>query len=175
MLTLTAGLTPKSKRINDLPSLVHDSIDNPHENNFVDTHEVTQPEAKIILGITRKRVDGYVHIIDGTSVRHILKDHSNDTLPMTPNDIIRIPEITRNADKIELGKKIRGLDRVIYRKHENGETFVIEEVRDRRKKLALVTAYKVPTDDAGVTPAAPAVPGEALAHTSETTGVNVSR
>jgi len=169
-----AGLTPKSRQIDDLPSLVQDAIDNPNENNFTDTREVTRPEAKRILDLIGHRVLGYVHVIDGTSVRHILKDHSQDALPMTPDDILRIPEITRDADTIEQGEEIRGLERLIYRKRENGQTIVIEEVRTRRAKLALVTAYKVPMDEAGATPVAPAVPGEALAHTSETTGVNVS-
>ncbi len=93
---------------------------------------------------------------------------------MTPDDILSIPDITGSADRIELGEKVRGLNRLIYRKHEKDHTIVVEEVRNRRKKLALVTAYKIPAGDAGVTPAAPAVPKEALAHTSETTGVNVS-
>jgi len=61
-----------------------------------------------------------------------------------------------------LVKGKRGIERVIYRKTENGYVFVVEEVRVGRRKLGLVAAYKVSRGETGVTPGVPAVPEGSL-------------
>lgn len=100
---------------------------------------------------------GMRHTVDSFAIRKILKDHGDDAvelprgqLPVTKEDIAKIPEIVSAFDKVEsAGTNARGQDLVRYTKRYNGKTFYVEEVRTGRKELAAVTMWKTRTTNPG--------------------------
>jgi hypothetical protein len=95
-------------------------------------------------------VDGYRHDVDSYAVRHIKKRHGVSReklvgqLPITNDDIKKIPYIIDNYDYIKIGTKtIVGNEGITYIKTmPDGTTFYVEEVKDRRKALLAKTMYK---------------------------------
>lgn len=87
---------------------------------------------------------GYSHWIDSDAVQHILRAHEKDALPVTPDDIKRIPKLIETADRVEdAGKTIQGLQGVRYVKRENGHTIYIESVlSDPDAKRLTATTFK---------------------------------
>lgn len=96
-------------------------------------------------------VSGYTHIIDNYAVRHTLKNHGDASrelargqLPVTADDLAKLPEIIRNPDSVDYaGKTDQGRHAVIYRKQVNGHVLTVEEARTGRKQLAFVSMRKV--------------------------------
>ena len=133
--------------------------------------KVDQKEAGALNAILKNDVTDYEHSIDESAIRHILSQHGDEVteakrgqVAITHEDFKKIPEITHalTADSVEYGGKTEdGLDKVVYKKRYNGHIIVVEEVRNRRGKLALKTMWK--------TRAAPSTTSEeALSPTSET-------
>lgn len=94
----------------------------------------------------------YVHSISDTQVGHALDHHSSvkkeekiNQIPVVLDDLFLIPCIVNDYDRVEVSpnKNSRGLITLIYRKRLKGfEIYYLEEVRGRRKSLAMVTMYK---------------------------------
>ncbi|MFH1743376.1 MAG: hypothetical protein ABIH23_30590 [bacterium] len=159
----------------DIRSKILELTDLPRQetgDHWVDYRRVDDQESERIKAATGLEVTGFIHMIDKSAVNHILNKHGpgNETrggsIPVTREDIARIPEITATADSIVYegkSKRLR-LEVIRYRKRENGITFVVVEVRNGRRKLAVITMYKVAT---GGTDAVVAEQ-EAPASTSET-------
>jgi hypothetical protein len=107
-------------------------------------------ESHRIYEVTGIVVEGYTHVIESTEIQHALKGHGEtgefrfDQISITRDDFAKIPMIIKTADHIEYaGKsKRRNLDVIRYIKKENGVTYILEEVRRGRKKLAFLTMYK---------------------------------
>lgn len=96
-------------------------------------------------------VSGYTHSIDGSSVIHMDKRHgekekNKNQIPITIDDILKIPEIILTADEIKyVGKNKTGRDTIQYKKRDDGQIFYYEEIREGKKKLSAVTLRKVDT------------------------------
>ncbi len=103
---------------------------------------IGHPSEKLINFIQEKikiNVTDYYHQIDNYSLKHIRKNHPNIKIA----DLIRIPEILKNPDKISHeGKSKQEVECFKYKKAFNGTTYYIEEVRTGSKTLSLKTMYK---------------------------------
>lgn len=96
---------------------------------------------------------GYQHILDGSAVRHIFKQHGNERaerargqVAITADDLNNLPQVVGAPDRVVLGTSNRlGNDQVAFiKKMEDGSVLYLEEVRTKRKELAAVTARKYP-------------------------------
>lgn len=87
-------------------------------------------------------ISGYSHTLDSSAVKHALNRHKNDEVPLTIEHLSLIPDILKNADRIECGKKNnRKLNTIIYMKEYKNRVFYIEEIRSGRRQLAMNTMY----------------------------------
>lgn len=94
-------------------------------------------------------LSGYRHNIDKSSLNHILNRHGKKEnyrkqIPVTNEDIKKIPNIIYNADSVEYtGKNNIGKDTFRYTKvMPDGTIYYIEEVRTGKKTLTANTLYK---------------------------------
>ena len=113
---------------------------------------VTPEVAGKIKAATGKDVSGYQHFIDHDALVHIDRQHGIGKedqaghLPVTKDDIAKIPQIVSNPDKVEDGGKSgRGLSTVKYTKRFNGTTYYVEEEWAKEKMLAAKTMFKTKT------------------------------
>jgi len=115
--------------------------------------KISKEEEDILekIGVNANEVKLYKHSIDHDTVRKIIKDHGNASteiprgqLPVTSEDIEKIPEILILPDKIELlsGFSKTGLNLIRYEKRIDDILIVVEEVRTGSKELAVKTMYK---------------------------------
>lgn len=95
-------------------------------------------------------VVGYKHIVDTSSIRHILKHHGTPAeykrgqVPITKLDFLQLIHLLLNPDTIEYADTTKqGRDVLRYTKI-IGEHVVVytEEVRTKKGRLAAVTLYK---------------------------------
>ena len=91
----------------------------------------------------------YNHVIDNNAIRHAMKKHggsnevSRGQIPVTENDFNRIGDVVDNYDNIEVEQGKRKELNIIYSKsYSDGTTIYVEEKRDNRKELAMVTMWK---------------------------------
>lgn len=92
---------------------------------------------------------GMIHMMDIAAVRHIIDTHGGQSeemrgqVPITIADMEQIPDVIANPDKVTYeGKTYRGLPLIQYTKRVNGHYICVEEVRNRRMRLAVKTFYK---------------------------------
>ena len=92
--------------------------------------------------------DNYLHVVDNYAIRHIINKHSNEkellrgqeTVQL--NDLLRIPDILRTYNTVKLEQR-NNKTMVIYEKaYDDHICHLVEEVREGRKELAVVTFYK---------------------------------
>lgn len=122
--------------------------DNQHR--VLNYRAVDAAEAAKIRAATGIDVSGHSHAVDNYALRHINAAHGNpDTeiprgqLPVTREDVARLPEITSSPDKIEhAGETKLGRAGIRYTKHIGGKTVVVEEVRTKAKLLVPVSIQK---------------------------------
>ncbi|MBR2998168.1 hypothetical protein IKF34_00090 [Candidatus Saccharibacteria bacterium] len=88
-------------------------------------------------------ISGFTHILDSSSVKHALKKHSKDKIPLTASHLGLIKDILGRPDKIICSRKNRrGLNTLVYTKRFNNKRLVyVEEVRPGRHQLAMNTMY----------------------------------
>ena len=93
--------------------------------------------------------DTYKHTLDNSAVRHAIKTHGlpkevlRGQIPITNDDLMRIPEIVSSYEALTTEKNKRGQDVIIYTKTmADGITFYVEEIRLGRHELAASTMYK---------------------------------
>ena len=97
------------------------------------------------MGITIDET--YRHTLDNSAVRHAVKSHGSPKevlrgqIPITDDDLMRIPEIVASYEALTTEKNKRGQDVIIY------TTFYVEEIRLGRHELAASTMYKRKKDD----------------------------
>lgn len=96
----------------------------------------------------------WFHTIDNSAVRHAIKSHGTHKeelrgqIPITNDDLMRIPEIVSSYDTIITEKNRRGQDILIYLKTmAEGIIYYVEEIRLGRHELATSTMYKRKKDD----------------------------
>lgn len=92
------------------------------------------------------------HVIDGSAVRHILKNHSNDKIErargqaaVTDQDLLQAGDVIANPDAIATGHRTKiGRAAVIYAKvMDDGTTMLVEEIRNNRNEAAVQTMWKM--------------------------------
>ena len=90
----------------------------------------------------------YSHLIDVSAINHIYKKHGNmakelemDQVAVTIADYELIPDIIRNPDEVSVSKNKRNLLLLVYRKKIDNVYYYVEEIREGKKMLALVTMY----------------------------------
>lgn len=91
----------------------------------------------------------YNHTLDNYAARHVMKNHGNTReelrgqIPITYQDLIRIPDIVNNYECLTTRKNRRNQDIIIYsRVMDENVTYYVEEIRRGRKELAASTMYK---------------------------------
>ena len=98
-------------------------------------------------------IDGYVHVIDGSGVRHIYKEHASKAgeaargqLVVTPRDVEMIPDVIENPDAIVFGFTTRtGRPGIGYiKKMSASSTLFVEEARAGQRELAATSMRKYP-------------------------------
>jgi len=98
-------------------------------------------------------IRGYKHTLDGSAVRHIIKNHYNakaeakrGQIALTDADLLELPQLVQTADKVAFGSKnTLNKDQIVYLKHmPDGSTLYLEEIRSGRGELAAVSARKYP-------------------------------
>ena len=113
-------------------------------------YPVIASASEAIRADTEIDVTGYEHILDTSSIRHIMKKHGTANeyrrgqVPITEQDFMELPYLFDTPDTITYsGKTRQGLDAISYTKEWSDHTvFLTEEVRTKKSRLAAVTLYK---------------------------------
>lgn len=135
------------------------------KDSFADYLPVSKAESDILKqhGVD---VEGYTHTVVDSDLLHAINrpGEGNETridqIPLTAKELERIPEVISSPDLIGLGvrTKVTDLQTVVSKKTmEDGVTYVVEEIRTGRKKLAFHTAYKRITPTPGYSYEPPAL------------------
>ena len=105
-------------------------------------------EKGIIIDLT------YKHTLDNNAARHAMKSHGDvreemrGQIPITYDDLMRIPDIIDNYESLDTRKNRRNQDVIIYsRTIGQGITYYVEEIRLGRRELAASSMYKRKKDD----------------------------
>lgn len=127
----------KQKNIDNVPSVSY--------------REVGQKEADKLNSAIGIDLTGFVHQLTAGGIRHIFKSHGDEQtekargqLPITKEDILLIPLITRDFDEVALAKeKSEGRRVLIYSKKIGNMYFYYETVGGKKNKtLQPKTMYK---------------------------------
>ncbi len=117
--------------------------DNPKSNELksVVYGEVTGVQAAAIEKATNIDISGFERVLDSYGIKHILKNHggASEELrgqePITLEDFKKIPDVVENYDKVfRTGINKRELETIAYLKRTNGVFFLLEEIREKKKK-----------------------------------------
>jgi len=109
--------------------------------------EIRDDHADQILKILGVDVRGTRHVIYEEDIRHIMKGHREgketreDQLPITKEDIERVPEYVRSAQTLTAYIK-NGEKRINYEIRRNGTIVIVENYRNKAGELALKTMWK---------------------------------
>ena len=178
------ALPPKAQALKDkamvanIQKVINTAVTNTEGNQgYVVYREVDAAEAKAIKAATGLDVRNYTHGIDESAVRHIFKEHGDveeelrrNQIAVTQADIAAVPSLTvpDNLDMDSVRNTTpKGLQVVKYKKRINGHFIVIEEVRDRRGRLALKTMWKTRAPNKTVQKVRPAPGSTSLEASSE--------
>lgn len=112
--------------------------------------ELSTAQVEAVKQATGHDLTGYRRIVDNYAIKHILNEHGDakkeadrGLIPVTKEDILRIPDIVENPDNIiPAGKTRVGRDSILYEKRFNGVIFYLEEKRTGKNEIAAVTLYK---------------------------------
>lgn len=140
--------SPIGKKI-DLGSIFDQSIGGGGNKLFADFSIVNNKTVELAKETIGLDISGWKHSIDEAGIRHIMKQHGNEKIEanrgqraVTKYDIEKLPEILDSFDSIEYtGTNELGNETFLIRKKIDGEVFCIQEVRKRRKKLAVKTMW----------------------------------
>ncbi|MBE7411409.1 MAG: ParB N-terminal domain-containing protein [Leptospiraceae bacterium] len=114
---------------------------------------ISQKESKILfrIGIPYDKIELFRHSIDHDTIRKIVNDHGRakteiprGNVPVTLDDIKKIPEIIAHPDTITLDEsdKKTGLPALIYTKKINNQYIIVEKVLTGKNLLSVKTMYK---------------------------------
>jgi hypothetical protein len=108
---------------------------------------VDRSEAERLRAATGLSLLNVAHTLDRSQLVHAWKGHEarprRHELPLTAEDLRRIPEITADPDRVERSARrgLGGQARLLYRKRVNGHVYLVEEQVGSR--LRFVTMWKV--------------------------------
>jgi len=105
--------------------------------------------AEKVKEITGLSVDGYEHIIDNFAIKHTILKHGNakteekrGQYAVTLDYFEKIIEVVKNPDDVfdgginDIGRRV-----IVYEKNINGIIVYLEEIRTKKRELALQTMY----------------------------------
>jgi valyl-tRNA synthetase len=97
-----------------------------------------------IKKVFRRTIDNYAIIHTHNQHGQESREQSRGQIAITKEDYLLIPNIVKSPDAIHLGEKSNiGTDLIQYEKEIDGICyFYVEEVRKKRKSLAMKTLYK---------------------------------
>jgi hypothetical protein len=117
--------------------------------HLLEIGSISNYEAELIRYKTGLNVSGYTRIIDNYGIKHTLKQHGKaeleqlrGQLPIIPSDFELIPQIVKTENIIYSGKNKIGNDVILYEAVLDNVFYYAEEVRNKRKKLALQSIWK---------------------------------
>lgn len=136
-------------KIDAIEDLVNIALSRKDGNNaYAEIGEVTANVAEMVKQATGIDVTGFVHAVDESAIRHVFEKHGNEKkeasrgqVAVTNNDIANLANIVMSPDKIEQGDEENTIE---VSKRVGSEVLVVQEIRARRKKLALKTMWKKP-------------------------------
>lgn len=123
------------------------------KNKWIELSKLSKSEIENIKKEIGINLTGYSRIIDVLGIKHSLKRHGDKVLEekrgqkaIEHADFLLIPFIVKYYDKISLGGRTKktNLISIKYEKVIGYKYDYIEEVRTKRKKLAIKTLYKKP-------------------------------
>ena len=125
----------------------HKGLDRVEEISY---RKVDKKEAQKIQKDTGLNLEGYVHNISNTDIWHIFDRHGKEKEklrgqePITDEDILKIPEITKNYDKVSVDSvKSESRDIIKYEKQMGNTYYYFESVGGKKNKtLRPKTFYK---------------------------------
>ena len=94
-----------------------------------------------------KDLTGYKHVMRDNDIRHMYNrhgPHTSEALPITAEDIKRIPTIIKNPNDIFLLEKPNGKSGLMYRYDDQHSTYYLEAIMDSEKTLVDKQTIKVP-------------------------------
>ena len=105
---------------------------------------IAATDAQKIQALLDIDTSGYVYVLDGDAVRHIVKEHGNQgKLSITDQDFELLPLIVNFHDKIEKAKyQGKASGRVEYIKIVQRKLHCIIEVRKKSKTMQVITFYR---------------------------------
>jgi len=128
------------------------------EADWVDYARITEAESKQIKELVGIDVTEYIRMIDVNAIRHSLKQHGASIFDtdgshiagewrkaqesLTREDFEAIPIIILAPDRSWSAGRTRNLNRIWHEIHVNGYIFLLEEVRTKHNRLAVVEMHK---------------------------------
>jgi hypothetical protein len=105
----------------------------------------------LIPDVPADKQKDWKHTIDSYAIRHFMKSHGDadeqlrGQIPITAEDIEKIPEVLESPDTIEPGNKTYGhrLNTVVYGKRFNGIVIYVEEIRTGKRQYAAASMWKL--------------------------------
>lgn len=114
--------------------------------------EIGKPSKKVVDAVkqlTGLDIDGYTHVIDIFAIRHTIFKHGNAAkeakrgqIAVTLDYIEKASKVVLSPDEIidggcnDIGRRV-----LIYQKRINNNVFYLEEIRTKKKELAMQTMY----------------------------------
>lgn len=152
---------------------------------FLQTGDVSKALADRIASEVGLQVEGFRHVMQTHEVRHTLVRHGEgspslrpDELPVTPEDIARVPEIIADPQTtIRADRSPQGAPALIFTHRNGNTTIVVEEVRSGKKRLAFRSMRIKRRGDPGASDASPVREGPATIRPEPASGIdsNVGR
>jgi hypothetical protein len=132
----------------EIDRFVDDSFVNKQGNLLLSFKLVSDVTANEIQKETGLDVRGYVYRLSSESLRHIDNKHGAETspvqVPITKDDLKKIPYIVDDFDTVKLEAEENGEKRLIFKKKtSDGHTFYVEVVSRKHKSLTFKTMWKI--------------------------------
>ncbi len=113
-------------------------------------YELDQLQVVALLEVSKMDLTGYRRILDSFAVKHIFKNHANHKteslrgqIGVLAEDFLLIKQVVETGEVVSIEVSKIGNTMIVYRLDlEAFRLFFIEEVRERRKELAVLTLYK---------------------------------
>lgn len=110
---------------------------------------VSKSIAETVKEISGLDVENYDCVIDNFAIKHTILQHGNAAkeekrgqVAVTLEYFEKIPMVIKNPDKITDGGTTKiGRRVIIYEKRVNGVIMYVEEIRTKKKELAMLTMY----------------------------------
>ena len=157
-----------SQRVDSIPEVIHASMI-PGNQKFCDWGDIGNDDVELLKSQFGLDLSGAKRVMASDEVRKILRDHGNDPLPVTYQDLENLPKAMGGRTRILASERPGKLPRLISLIPNGDTTVVVEEVRTGRNKLALVSMRKVGgTDQEKITRTLRAIPEGSVAQTAGT-------